>query len=53
MVTHDPFAASYARRILFLQDGKIFTEIIRGDKNRKEFFNEILDVNALFGGEKQ
>ena len=50
MVTHDPFAASYASRILFLRDGKIFTEIIRGDKSRKEFFNEILDVNVLFGG---
>lgn len=53
MVTHDAFAASYAKRILFLRDGKIFTEIIRGEKSQKEFFDEILEVNALFGGGKQ
>lgn len=52
MVTHDAFSASYAKRVLFLKDGKIFTELIRGEKKRKEFFEEILDVVALLGGEK-
>lgn len=53
MVTHDAFSASYCRRILFLKDGKIFNELIRGHKNRREFFNEILDVLALLGGDTQ
>lgn len=51
MVTHDSFTASYAKRILFLQDGRIFTELFRGEKTRKQFFNEILDVVALLGGD--
>ena len=50
MVTHDAFSASYCKRILFLKDGKIFNEIVRGDKSRKEFFDEILDVMTLLGG---
>ena len=50
MVTHDAFSASYCTRILFLKDGKIFNEIVKGDKSRKEFFNEILDVMTLLGG---
>ncbi|MDE6673363.1 MAG: ABC transporter ATP-binding protein, partial [Acetatifactor sp.] len=50
MVTHDAFSASYCGRILFLKDGKIFHELIRGDKNRKEFLQEILDVLSLTGG---
>lgn len=51
MVTHDPFSASYAKRILFLRDGRIFNELIRSGKSRKQFFNEILDVLALMGGD--
>lgn len=51
MVTHDAFSASYSSRILFLQDGKIFHELIRGKKNRRTFLNEILDVLSLTGGE--
>ncbi|MDE7222799.1 MAG: ABC transporter ATP-binding protein [Acetatifactor sp.] len=50
MVTHDAFSASYCGRILFLKDGKIFHELIRGDKNRKAFLQEILDVLSLTGG---
>lgn len=50
MVTHDVFSASYCSRILFLKDGMIFTEIRRGDKSRREFFQEILDVVTLMGG---
>ncbi len=51
MVTHDSFSASFCKRVLFLKDGKIFNEIIRGEKTRKEFFNEILDVLTLLGGD--
>ncbi len=51
MVTHDAFSASYCRRILFLKDGKIFHELVRGGRTRREFLNEILDVLALTGGE--
>ena len=50
IVTHDVFTASYAKRILFLKDGRIFTEIRKGNKKRREFFNEILDVMVMLGG---
>lgn len=51
MVTHDAFTASYAKRILFLKDGQIFTEILRGRQNRKQMFGKILDVMTLLGGD--
>ena len=51
MVTHDAFTASYAKRILFLKDGQIFTEILRGEQSRKQLFGKILDVMALLGGD--
>lgn len=51
MVTHDAFSASYCGRILFLKDGKIFHELLRGEKSRRAFLNEILDVLSLTGGE--
>ena len=51
MVTHDAFSASYCGRILFLKDGKIFHELVRGNKSRKAFLQEILDVLSLTGGE--
>lgn len=51
MVTHDPFSASYAKRILFIKDGKIFNELIRGSDDRKEFFQRIIDVTTLLGGD--
>ena len=50
MVTHDAFCASYANRILFLKDGKIFNEIIKGEKTQSLFYHEILDVLSLLGG---
>lgn len=50
MVTHDAFSASYAGRILFLRDGRIFTEILKGGNSRKEFFEKILDVITMLGG---
>lgn len=51
MVTHDAFSASYCSRILFLKDGQIFHELVRGEKSRRDFLNEILDVLSLTGGE--
>ena len=51
MVTHDSFSASYAKRILFLKDGKIFNELVRGEDSRKEFFHRIIDVVTLLGGD--
>ena len=50
MVTHDSFSASFCKRVIFIKDGKVFNEIIKGEKTRKEFFNEILDVLTLLGG---
>ncbi|WP_373600781.1 ABC transporter ATP-binding protein [Paraclostridium bifermentans] len=52
MVTHDAFTASYAHRILFIKDGKIFNELVRGSDTRKEFFNRIIDVITLLGGDE-
>ena len=52
MVTHDAFTARYCQRILFIKDGKIFNEIHKGQKTRKEFFEEIIDVVSLLGGGK-
>ena len=52
MVTHDAFSASYAGRIIFIKDGKIFTEIVRDEgEDRKDFFKRIVDVTTVLGGE--
>ena len=51
MVTHDAFTASYADRIIFIKDGKIFNELVKGNNTRKEFFEKIIEVQTLLGGE--
>ena len=51
MVTHDAFTASYASRVIFIKDGKIFNEINKGSTSRKEFFDKIIDVVTLLGGD--
>ena len=51
MVTHDAFTASYASRVIFIKDGKIFNEIHKGETSRKEFFDKIIDVVTLLGGD--
>jgi putative ABC transport system ATP-binding protein len=51
MVTHDAYAASFCRRIIFIKDGTLSTEIYRRGQTRKAFFQEILDVLATIGGE--
>ncbi len=53
MVTHDPFSASYCDRILFIRDGKLFTELHRGEEDRKGFFDKIIEVMAVLGGETE
>ena len=51
MVTHDAFTASYASRVIFIKDGRIFNELLREGRNRKEFFDDIMDVVTMLGGE--
>lgn len=51
MVTHDAFSASYANRVIFIKDGKLLNELRRGEDTRKQFFNRIIDVVTLLGGE--
>ena len=51
MVTHDSFTASYASRVIFIKDGKVFNEISKGDNTRKQFFDRIIDVVTLLGGD--
>lgn len=51
MVTHDAFTASYAERILFIKDGMIFNELVKGSDTRKEFFEKIIEIATLLGGE--
>ncbi len=51
MVTHDAFTASYAKRIIFIKDGKIFNELIKGNDTRKQFFEKIIEVQTLLGGD--
>ena len=51
MVTHDAYSASYAGRVLFLKDGRVFNELLRGNRGRSIFYHEILDVLAALGGD--
>ncbi|ENK1244185.1 ABC transporter ATP-binding protein [Clostridium botulinum] len=48
MVTHDPFSASFCKRIIMIKDGKYFLEIVNGG-NRQAFFKEIMDSLSLLG----
>ena len=50
LVTHDAFAASYCDRVIFIKDGKLFTELVKGKRTRKEFFQKVLDVLSALGG---
>lgn len=52
MVTHDAVAASYADRILFIKDGKLFNELRRGDDDRTDFYQRILEVQAFLSGKQ-
>lgn len=49
MVTHDPYVASFAERVIFMQDGLLYNEIHRGE-NKKQFYQEIMDTLTFLGG---
>ena len=52
MVTHDSFSASYAGRIIFIKDGKLFNELVREEgESRRDFFKRIIEVTSVLGGE--
>lgn len=50
MVTHDAVVGSYASRVLFLKDGKIWSEVVRGGRSRQDMYAEVLSVTAVLGG---
>lgn len=50
MVTHDPLVAAHAKRFILLRDGEIYTEIFRGSKTQREFYDEIVAVSTEIGG---
>ncbi|MEK4355929.1 ABC transporter ATP-binding protein [Paenibacillus sp. FSL M7-1455] len=52
MVTHDPVAASFCKRVIFIKDGRFYNEIYRGD-NRQGFFQRIIDMLSLLGGDRR
>lgn len=51
VVTHDPFVASFCKRIVFIKDGKVFSELRRGHDSRQAFFQKVLDSLSVLGGE--
>lgn len=51
MVTHDAYTASHCKRILFIKDGKVFNELVKGTSSRKEFFDDIMKVVSALGGD--
>ncbi|QOR68035.1 ABC transporter ATP-binding protein [Cytobacillus suaedae] len=53
MITHDPYAASYCQRVIFLRDGKIVNEMFKGEQNEKEFFDRILTIQSALGGDQR
>jgi putative ABC transport system ATP-binding protein len=53
MITHDPYAASYCRRVIFLRDGKIVNEMFKGEQSEKEFFDRILTIQSAIGGDQR
>src|SRR5699024_8168926 len=50
MVTHDSVAASYSNRVIFLKDGKVYSELYKGDDDRETFYNEIIKTQSVLGG---
>lgn len=53
MVTHDPGAASYCSRVIFIRDGQIYTQLNKGDESRQSFFNDIIKTQGVLGGVQQ
>ncbi|PEJ58351.1 bacitracin ABC transporter ATP-binding protein [Bacillus sp. AFS002410] len=50
MVTHDPYAASHCKRVIFLRDGSIVNELYRGNQEQRTFYDRILDTQSIMGG---
>lgn len=50
MVTHDPVAAGYCSRVIFIKDGQIYTQLNKGEESRQAFFNDIMKTQAVLGG---
>ncbi|EEL68497.1 ABC transporter ATP-binding protein [Bacillus mycoides] len=50
MVTHDAFAASYCKRVIFIKDGELYKELHRGESTRKQFFQKVVDVMSSISG---
>ncbi|MFD1953214.1 ABC transporter ATP-binding protein [Paenibacillus thailandensis] len=50
MVTHDPVAASYCSRVVFIKDGQIYTQLNKGEETRQSFFNDIIKTQGVLGG---
>lgn len=53
MITHDPYAASYCQRVIFLRDGKIVNEMFKGEQTEKEFFDKILTIQSALGSDRR
>jgi bacitracin transport system ATP-binding protein len=50
MVTHDPVAASYCHRVIFIKDGQIYTQLHKGQDTRQNFFKDIMKTQGVLGG---
>ncbi|MDU5947947.1 MAG: ABC transporter ATP-binding protein, partial [Paenibacillus macerans] len=50
MVTHDPVAASYCSRVVFIKDGQIYSQLVKGEESRQAFFNDIIKAQGVLGG---
>ena len=46
LVTHDPMVASYSNRVIYIKDGKIEQDLVRGKCNQKEYFSKIVEMNS-------
>jgi bacitracin transport system ATP-binding protein len=53
MVTHDPVAASYSSRVIFIKDGQIYSQIYKGQETRQAFFQDIMKTQGVLGGVHQ
>ncbi|AIW30906.1 MULTISPECIES: ABC transporter ATP-binding protein [Bacillus] len=50
MVTHDPVAASYSGRVVFIKDGRVYTQLNKGGQDRPDFFQDIMKTQSVLGG---
>ncbi|MFB1097256.1 ABC transporter ATP-binding protein [Terribacillus sp. JSM ZJ617] len=50
MVTHDPAAASYCSRVIFIKDGQIYTQLNKGQQERQAFFRDIMSTQGVLSG---